>query len=308
VEDTLKSTPLFSLLPILAFLSLPVFADVSNDQTNIIVSTNYSLNLFVGVSQKKVPENGTFTVDVILTWKGNRDINLVPPVLSGTRNCEITGNSVEDSSQNTNGLTVHKRIYSYILKPLGLGQAYFGAVSLKYTEKQQQHELMTMDFPVTVIMAEIPRKNNGPFILLLFVIAMLLGAGAWYGVKALRSRKEKKEREKKEAVEKSVTHEEKVFPEFTGLLKDRASLKMREYFDRLIKFLKDYLRVKWNINRRGVSDAEFMQAVPENAPNRANIQEYLGMAHEYRYANVEPDEKDITRLEKLIEEILKTNL
>ena len=273
-------------------------------EADTATNTFVSLNTFV--APNKLPENKTFQVQIRIQYDNFHNYQFVSPVLSGTRNCEIVGTGVENSVLTTNQQKINIRKYTYTLKPSGLGQAYFGSVSIKYSADNVTNMLYTKDVPVTVTLPQIKKKSILPLILLIVVVLFSIGILTYFILKKIRERKIRKAIEEEKEREASISLEEKKYQKFLSIKEEKDKLNEESYFNRLIKILKEYLVEKLEIPRKTLTEQELSELLPDDFPQKTIVQQWFDAAYNIKFGNSELHEKDIVELENFINSILKS--
>ena len=276
----------------------------------VVMSAEHKTNTFVGlsvnVSSTKVPQNKNFTININIQYDNEHNYQFESPILSGTRNCEIVGTGVENSVIVTNDKSINIRKYSYTLKPLGMGQAYFGSVSIRYILNSSTNTLYTKDIPVTVTLPKIKKKSKLPIILGIFLIILLSGWLVFFIVQKLKERKRQKQIALEKEREASITLEEKKYQIFLTLKEDKDKLDIEGYFFRLVKILKDYLMEKFEIRQKSLTEKELIPLIPDEYEEKKTIKLWFEKSYNVKFGNFNLSETDAIELEKFINNILKS--
>lgn len=276
----------------------------------VLMSAEPKSNAFVGlsvdVSSTKVPQNQNFTVNINIHYDNEHDYQFESPILSGTRNCEIMGTGVENSVILTNGKSINIRKYSYTLKPIGMGQAYFGSVSIRYVLNSSTNTLYTKDVPVTVTFPKIKKKSKLPIILGIILIILLTGWLVFVIILKLKERKKQKQISLEKEREASITLEEKKYQIFLTLKEDKDKLDAEGYFFRLVKILKEYIMEKFEIKQKSLTEKEVLPLIPDDYEEKKVIQLWFEKSYNIKFGNFNLSETDAVELENFISQILKS--
>lgn len=140
---------------------LSIFVFLSCGTTLLAESTPSELHLSAAVSSSSVPLNQTFSLQVVLSWRGAvADYTFEAPKLELANQATVVSSATTTSSWEDAEGPKGEQVYTYLMQPLRQGTIGIPSVSVSYQPKDQadRRSISTPPFELEVTAAIVARE------------------------------------------------------------------------------------------------------------------------------------------------------